>query len=279
MSLASGRLLRVVGLRWCRCFTPGRLRLDSGETPWKYCWVNLRLASGLTLCAALGCLPESSDLSEYSAEWAEADGVFAGGSFGGVAGAGFGGSSPVGQGGSGAQPAGSNGGGLGGAGSMPVATAGASSSDGGFAGAPPLVGAAGTETAPEPPGPCSDGVPVAETGRCYFVSMEVATWQDARLACVAWEGELVKVESPAEDELLSTLVDESIWLGASDTVVDNVYVWTDGSPILLDSWGPQQPDAFVGSTDCIEKRAAAGGLWFDQPCDAPYLFVCEKPLG
>lgn len=231
------------------------------------------------LCAALGCLPESSDLSEYSAEWAEADDVLAGagGSLGGAAG-----SSGLssGDGGGGAPTVGgaSSGEGLGGVGLSPVASAGASSSEGGSTGSPPLVGTGGTATTPEPPGPCADGVPVSEQGRCYFVSTETATWEDARLACVAWGGQLVKVESPAEDELLESLVEESIWLGASDTGADNVYLWTDGTPILFGSWGPAQPDAFAGSTDCIEKRASGGGLWFDQPCDAPYLFVCEKAL-
>jgi hypothetical protein len=265
---------------------PGSL-LDSGETPWKYCRVNLRLASGLALCAALGCLPASSDLSEYSAEWAEADEVIAGASSssGSLAGAVAGGSSTssngAGAGGGQQVGGGSSNEGLGGAVFTPAATAGASSSEGGSAGTPPFAGTGGGQALPAPPeplGPCSDGVLVAEQQRCYFVSTEAATWQGARLACVAWEGELVKVESVAEDQLLASLVVESIWLGASDTGVDNVYVWTDGSPVAFGNWGPGQPDAFAGSTDCIEKRAAEGSLWFDQPCDAAHLFICEKPL-
>jgi hypothetical protein len=246
--------------------------------------VDLRLACGLALGAALGCLPESSDLSEYSAEWAEADDVLAGagGSFGGLAGAGVGGSptSPAGEGSGGTQQVdNSSGEGLGGAVFVPVGNAGASSSEGGSAGSPPVVGAGGAPALPpEPPGVCSDGVLVAEQQRCYFVSTEAATWDNARLACIGWEGELVKVESAAEDELLQGMVVESIWLGASDTAVDNVYVWTDGSPILFGNWGPQQPDAFAGSVDCVEKRAAQGSLWFDQPCDAAHLFICEKTL-
>lgn len=248
--------------------------------------MNLRFAGGLALCAALGCLPESGDLSAYSAEWADGDEVLAGagGSFGGLAGAGVvsSPSPPAGEEGGGAQQVGGGSGneGLGGAVFAPSATAGASSS-GGAAGNPPFAGNGGTEGLPvpaEPPSVCSDGVLVAEQERCYFVSTEPATWDNARLACITWEGELVKVESLAEDELLESLVVESIWLGASDTAFDNVYVWTDGSPIVFGNWGPQQPDAFAGSIDCIEKRAVEGSLWFDQPCDATHLFVCEKPL-
>lgn len=234
------------------------------------------------MCAALGCLPESSDLSEYSSGWSEV--VLAGG-FAGLGGSA--GSSASGLGGSLAGAAGSDaqaGGaagleGSGGTGASPVAGAGASS-EGGSDGDLPLAGSGGAPPLPppaEPPAPCSDGVFVAEQGACYLVALEPATWQAARLACIDWDGELVKVESLEEDALLGSMTEESIWLGASDTAVDNVYVWTDGSPIDFGNWAPGQPDAFAGSIDCVEKRVEAANLWFDQPCDNARFYICEKP--
>jgi hypothetical protein len=124
---------------------------------------------------------------------------------------------------------------------------------------------------------CSDGVLDAAQSSCYRVATLRATWQAARAECGAWGGALAKVESPEEDQLLAQFVSEDMWLGASDTLFDNVFVWTDGSPIVFGNWGPAQPDRFPGP-DCIQKRSSEGRQWFDQPCDNQWLYVCEKAI-
>jgi len=124
---------------------------------------------------------------------------------------------------------------------------------------------------------CSDGVLDAAQTSCYLVATVRATWQVARGDCTAWGGSLVKVETPAEDQLMAQLVTEDMWLGASDTAAENVFVWTDGSPILFGNWGPSQPDRFPGP-DCVQKRSTDGRQWYDQPCDNQWLYVCEKPI-
>ena len=124
---------------------------------------------------------------------------------------------------------------------------------------------------------CSDGVLDAAQSSCYLVATVRATWQVARAGCATWGGSLVKVETAAEDQLMAQLVSEDMWLGASDTALENVFVWTDGSPILFGNWGPSQPDRFPGP-DCVQKRSTEGRQWFDQPCDNQWLYVCEKPI-
>jgi hypothetical protein len=112
---------------------------------------------------------------------------------------------------------------------------------------------------------------------CYRAVTLPRTWDDARIDCVAWGGSLVQVDSSAEDLFVGELVTVGQWLGASDTLIDNVFVWTNGSPILFGNWGPSQPDRFPGA-DCVEKRETAGGQWFDQPCYNARAYVCEKAL-
>ena len=105
-----------------------------------------------------------------------------------------------------------------------------------------------------------------------------AAWQEARDRCVARDAALVKVETAEEDALLAGLLTVSQWLGASDTANDNVFVWTDGTPLgTFGNWGPDQPDAYPGP-DCIEKRDTLGRQWFDQPCENPRAFVCERAI-
>lgn len=232
--------------------------------------MNARLA-GAALWVAAGCLPQSDDLGAYSAEWAPPRAAAApalGGAAGGSVAAGGGSGAPA----SGSGSAGSDGVGggdgvpLDGGGSAPGSGAGGASIGVGEGGAPGDAGAAG---------PCADGVLASDGSRCYRVSLAGAAWQDARDECLAWPGQLVKVETPEEDAFLSALLTASMWLGASDTEVENVFVWTDGAPVEYGNWGPNQPDRYPGP-DCIEKRDTVGRYWFDQPCFNARAFVCER---
>jgi hypothetical protein len=112
---------------------------------------------------------------------------------------------------------------------------------------------------------------------CYRAVTLPATWDNGRIDCVGWGGSLVQVDSSEEDLFVGELVTTNQWLGASDTLIDNVYVWTNGSPISFGNWGASQPDRFPGA-DCVEKRETAGRQWFDQPCYNERAYVCEKGL-
>jgi hypothetical protein len=218
------------------------------------------LVAGLLSSAAAlvlsGCLPSSDDLGEYSSRWGEGT------------------DSPaqLAQGGAGDSPAELPG-------SAPSGASGASSGSEGPVGAVPLVPAnevdpslAGSamggstsgplDPATEPPPPggsaaeqCGDGVLDGAQTSCYLVATVPATWQGARGECLSWGGDLVKVESSTEDQLLAQLLTQDLWLGASDLALENNFVWADGSPI-----------------------GSEGRLWFDQPCDNSWLFVCEKAI-
>ena len=112
---------------------------------------------------------------------------------------------------------------------------------------------------------------------CYRAVTLPATWDNGRIDCVGWGGSLVQVDSFEEDLFIGELVTTKQWLGASDTLIDNVYVWTNGSPISFGNWGASQPDRFPGA-DCVEKRETLGRQWFDQPCYNERAYVCEKGL-
>ncbi|HTV18206.1 MAG TPA: C-type lectin domain-containing protein [Polyangiaceae bacterium] len=236
--------------------------------------MNARLA-GAALWAMTSCLPQSDDLAAYSSGGPPSA---AAGSAGAAGNASAAASGAAGSQSASAGNAGSDG--VVGGGSLPLdgmgGSSGAPANGGGAAGS---VGGDGGSAggASEPDAACADGVLSADGSRCYLVSSSGATWQDARDACRAEDAVLVKVETAEEDELLATLLTVNQWLGASDTDFENVFVWTDGSPLSFGNWGPNQPDRFPGP-DCVEKRDTVGREWFDQPCDNERAFVCEREL-
>jgi hypothetical protein len=236
-----------------------------------------------------GCLPSTGDLDEYSARWGESEANA--GSPAQLALPNQGVDAPTGNTPASAGASGASGNSEGTGASLPLvppsgdsSTAGSTSAagngtaTGGASGGPTQPG--GPEPAPSGPSAaeqCSDGVLDGAETSCYFIATAPATWQVARGACLSWGGDLVKVDSGAEDQLLGQLVTQDLWLGASDTALENVFVWSDGSPIGFGNWGPAQPDRFPGP-DCVQKRSTEGRLWFDQPCDNDWLYVCEKAI-
>lgn len=159
---------------------------------------------------------------------------------------------------------------------------GAGSDDGTGSTAPP-----DTSDPTEQPEPEPDPCPGQTFGAsCYELFAEAATWAAAEQRCVTWGGHLASVESFAENDFLGDWPAQlgipvgdgsGIWLGGTDAALDGVFRWSDGTPVLIESWAPNQPDNGAG-VDCIEKRNDGTGLWYDRRCMDALPFVCERPL-
>jgi hypothetical protein len=140
--------------------------------------------------------------------------------------------------------------------------------------APDVADAAADDGGAPVPMPCPQGA-LGPGATCYYLATSPVIWSDASQACLDAGRLLVQIDSAEEDAFIATLSPWSVWIGASDTVVDGTFVWTDGSSILFSNWGLAQPDAYAGP-DCVEKREG-DELWYDQPCDIPKRYVCESP--
>jgi hypothetical protein len=111
---------------------------------------------------------------------------------------------------------------------------------------------------------------------CYRLVSVGANWNDAALACQSWGGDLVQVDSLAEDTFLTGRVQVQIWIGASDQAVEGRWVWSGGAPLFFGDWGPGQPDNYLGIEDCAVMLRPTG-TWNDVPCTDLNPYVCERP--
>jgi hypothetical protein len=214
------------------------------------------------------CLP-LDDLSGYSSATVA---PFAGGNGAGGSGGSTNGGSSSGARATAGADSGQSGEGRGGALSLgPSGMAGAAGGDSAGGAAPGPVGAdAGTCDG-------ADEFASADARSCYRLTADTATWPDARAACIGWGGDLVRIESAAEDDFLSARLTIDVWIGVNDREVEGSMVWADGSALGYANWGDAQPDDFDAQEDCGEKRAAEGGEWNDSPCDGtPREFLCER---
>lgn len=160
---------------------------------------------------------------------------------------------------------------------------------------PADAGADPSDARPEPSAEPDAGPPVTVASTCstqtfgascYEAFSEALAWVDAQARCVAWGGHLAIVESAPEDTFLEFWPaalgltpgnGSGAWIGGTDAALDGVFLWADGSPVLVNGWAPGQPNDGAG-VDCIEKRNDGTDLWYDQRCTDGRPFLCERPL-
>ncbi|MBC8115529.1 MAG: C-type lectin domain-containing protein [Candidatus Saccharimonas sp.] len=72
-------------------------------------------------------------------------------------------------------------------------------------------------------------------GHAYALITEPATWHVARQRCVAMEGHLITIDSPAEFELVRKFItNQTVWVGASDDEKEGDWRWVTGQALSSD---------------------------------------------
>ncbi|KAL6100422.1 uncharacterized protein ACO6RY_07575 [Pungitius sinensis] len=116
---------------------------------------------------------------------------------------------------------------------------------------------------------------------CYLLSTSADSWNNARTDCRAKGADLVIIDSPQEQNFLSSLDTDRAWIGLSERIKDT-WEWIDGTPLSVAYWGgpPEvvQPDNDGGKEDCVEilLRWNPNKNWNDRECSHSLKWICEK---
>ncbi|XP_041817961.1 CD209 antigen-like protein B [Chelmon rostratus] len=131
--------------------------------------------------------------------------------------------------------------------------------------------------------------------KCYYFSTRMLTWSSSRAWCQTQGGDLLIVDSEAEQSFVfesSRAVEQSgsrLWIGMTDAEVEGEWLWVDGSSVASraqywlsragtgtepDDWKLDDP---LGE-DCghIDTSENALKSWMDGSCTIPYRWICEK---
>uniref|UniRef100_A0A3B5LFV3 C-type lectin domain-containing protein n=1 Tax=Xiphophorus couchianus TaxID=32473 RepID=A0A3B5LFV3_9TELE len=122
---------------------------------------------------------------------------------------------------------------------------------------------------------CSRCLPgwTEHASRCFLLSNVEKTWEDARVDCLNYKGDLAVVLNAADQAFLTNLTFQfkkanpgmnfhSAWIGLQDMVKEGVHFWVNGERITWDVkyWRPGEPNnAKLGYT--------LGPVWFTQYAD------------
>jgi len=117
----------------------------------------------------------------------------------------------------------------------------------------------------------------------YHFGVQVATWDAAEAACVAWGGhlasivdmrELNKIVAGFANAGVAATSDEYVWIGLQDKVITNQWTWIDGTQQKsFMPWGngePSHSDHHCVSMNLMTKT------WWDRNCPTLYRYVCKK---
>ena len=138
-------------------------------------------------------------------------------------------------------------------------------------------------------GDCECSVADVSTG-IYLVCDDISrSWDDARAYCMARGGDLVSINTMAEQTAVWALMGpsgDSFWIGGEDTD-DGDWEWVDGTAyanceasdsadcmcLQYCNWRADRPNG--SSQDCAWIEHNRNGTWDDQDCSQTHEFVCE----
>uniref|UniRef100_A0A669EPB5 C-type lectin domain-containing protein n=2 Tax=Oreochromis niloticus TaxID=8128 RepID=A0A669EPB5_ORENI len=68
---------------------------------------------------------------------------------------------------------------------------------------------------------------------CYLLSERSGSWDAARKDCRDRGADLVVIDSPEEQTLLSMITIKNAWIGLNDKEQEGTWKWVDGTPLTL----------------------------------------------
>jgi cysteine-rich repeat protein len=117
------------------------------------------------------------------------------------------------------------------------------------------------------------------TGNCYVQVNPPGLnidWFAAEADCNAHNnGHLASIESQAIQDLVAAIVSRGgqiVWIGLNDQVVENSFVWSDGTPFLFANFAVGEPNNFANQ-DCVAMEI--DGTWDDEDCGNLHRYICE----
>ena len=122
--------------------------------------------------------------------------------------------------------------------------------------------------------------PAPDDATAYIRCTTQLSWPAARAACGSWGFHLIYIETAEENTWLrSKLSFASTWLGGTDQLQPNRWIWGNGvafwdsgQTLTYAAWATAQPEN-VDSENCTEMDTLG---WADRQCGITNGFVCER---
>ncbi len=113
-------------------------------------------------------------------------------------------------------------------------------------------------------------------GHRYYCSNGTATWDAAQAAANSLGGYLAVINTAAENSFLANqLINQTAWIGLTDTNSEGNFEWVNGDPLTYTNWYVGQPNNYNNAQDHVEMLSS--GQWNDQYQTSSLEFIIEIP--
>lgn len=113
-------------------------------------------------------------------------------------------------------------------------------------------------------------------GHYYRLFVSIGSWHQAQRYCRAMGGQLVKIDSRAENDLVTALWGKSnrpVWIGAHSDAAGR-WQWADGSPLGFTDWLAGHPDRATPH-QAVAIGASTTSRWINVPDGVRAKYLCE----
>jgi hypothetical protein len=102
-------------------------------------------------------------------------------------------------------------------------------------------------------------------GSRYVLTESSGTWEEMQALAESLGGNLVAVNSQAEQDYLTARfgADGVLWLGGTDRDSEGNFVWSNGDPFVYDNWNPGEPNNEPPQEDYLTFNSGFPGGWND----------------
>ena len=107
---------------------------------------------------------------------------------------------------------------------------------------------------------------------CYKFFDHPVQLKVAGSMCRNVSGHVASISTMEENEFITELVDQDIWLGLR--IDSGNQIWSDSSPMTYANWSGSYPN--YGQAGILRARGAEIGGWESVSYNASYSYVCKK---
>jgi Ca2+-binding RTX toxin-like protein len=114
-------------------------------------------------------------------------------------------------------------------------------------------------------------------GSTYLLT-EVGTWEEAQAQAQSLGGNLVTINTAAEQAFLTNTFGgpEELWIGLTDKVIEGQFKWASNEIFTYTNWFSNQPDnGGPQGEDYVVMNFGAAGKWNDYPSNFTYRGIIE----
>lgn len=116
-------------------------------------------------------------------------------------------------------------------------------------------------------------------GSCYRAYSTEQSWFDAAKLCQENQGELVSINSEAEQRLVyqHMAINKTLWIGLVKDRSLGSFRWSNGERLTYENWISGEGNV-SSSEDCGEMTdySVFRGQWNDKTCSVKQPYICEK---